>query len=70
MGSVSFDEEGEVIVYAHIVVSDEKGVCFGRHLMTGSRVCATAELVVIEELGMRLQRVFDERTKPKLWRSS
>ena len=70
MGSVSLDEKGEVMVHAHIVVSDEKGACFGGHLMAGSRVGATAELVIIEGLGMRLQRVFDERTKLKLWKLS
>jgi len=68
MGNVSLDEKGEVMVHAHIVVSDEKGDCFGGHLMAGSNVGATAELVIIEGLGLRLQRMLDERTKLKLWK--
>lgn len=60
----------EIASCTESVSLDEKGVCFGGHLMAGSRVGATAEFVIIEGLGMRLQRVFDERTKLKLWKLS
>lgn len=67
-GNVAVEENGEVIVHAHLVVSNEKGEAFGGHLMKGSHVGATAELVIIEGVGVKLQRVFDEKTKLKLWK--
>jgi predicted DNA-binding protein with PD1-like motif len=68
MGNIAVDEEGEVIIHAHLVVSDEKGQAFGGHLMKDSHVDATAELVVIEGLNVNLQRVFDEKTNLRLWK--
>jgi hypothetical protein len=66
MGNIAVDEKGEVIIHAHVVVSNEKGEAFGGHLMKGSHVGATAELVIIEAVDVNLQRVFDEKTKLKL----
>jgi predicted DNA-binding protein with PD1-like motif len=51
-----------------LVVADEKGEAFGGHLMKDSHVGATAELVVIEGVGVNLQKVFDEKTKLRLWK--
>jgi len=68
MGNIAVDEEGDVMVHAHVVVSNENGEAFGGHLMKDSRVGATAELVIIEGVGVNLQRFFDEKTKLKLWR--
>jgi hypothetical protein len=68
MGNIAVDEKGEVMIHPHIVVASEKGEAFGGHLMAGSHVGATAELVMIEAVGVDLQRVFDEKTKLKLWR--
>jgi predicted DNA-binding protein with PD1-like motif len=69
-GNVAVDEEGEVVIHAHVVVSNEKGEAFGGHLMKDSHVGATAELVMVEVAGMEVQRVFDEKTKLKLWKLS
>jgi predicted DNA-binding protein with PD1-like motif len=69
-GNVAVDEEGEVAIHAHVVVSNEKGEAFGGHLMKDSHVGATAELVMVEVAGMEVQRVFDEKTKLKLWKLS
>jgi hypothetical protein len=68
MGNIAVDEKGEVIIHAHLVVSNEKGQAFGGHLMKDSHVGATAELVVIEGLNVNLQRVLDEKTKLRLWK--
>jgi predicted DNA-binding protein with PD1-like motif len=65
-GNIAVDEKKEVTVHAHIVVSNEKGEAFGGHLMKGSHVGATAELVIVRAVGIRLQRVFDAKTKLKL----
>jgi len=67
MGNIAVDEKGEVIIHAHMVVSNEKGEAFGGHLMKDSHVGATAELVIIEGVGVNLQRTFDEKTKLRLW---
>jgi predicted DNA-binding protein with PD1-like motif len=68
MGNIAVDEKGEVIVHAHLVVSDEKGRAFGGHLMDGSHVGATAELVMIEGVGVNLQKVLDEKAGIRLWK--
>jgi predicted DNA-binding protein with PD1-like motif len=66
MGNVAVDEKGEVVIHAHLVVSNEKGLTFGGHLMKGSPVGATAELMMVEGLDMNLVRALDEKTKLKL----
>jgi uncharacterized protein len=69
-GNVAVDEKGEVVIHAHVVVSNEKGETFGGHLMKGSEVGATAELIMVEAAGVKAQRVYDEKTKLKLWKLS
>lgn len=69
-GNMAVDEKGEVVIHAHVVVSNAKGEAFGGHLMKGSQVGATAELVMIEAVGVEIQKVFDEKTKLKLWKLS
>lgn len=66
IGNVAVDENGDVVVHAHVVVTNEKGEAFGGHLMKGSPVGATAELTIIEGLGLSLKRVLDATTKLKL----
>jgi predicted DNA-binding protein with PD1-like motif len=70
MGNIAVDEKGEVMIHAHLVVSNEKGEAFGGHLMKGSLVEPMAELMVVEATGVDLQRVFDEKTKLKLLKLS
>lgn len=65
-GNVAVDEKGEVIVHAHLVVSNEKAEAFGGHLMKGSHVGPTAELVLFEAIGADLRRTFDDKTKLRL----
>jgi len=67
IGNVSFKEEKELVVHAHISVSKEKGEVLGGHLLPGSIVAATAELVLVEAVDVKLQREFDEKTKLYLW---
>jgi len=69
-GNVAVDEKGEVVIHAHVVVSNEKGEAFGGHLMKGSEVGATVELTMVEAAGVKAQRVYDEKTKLKLWKLS
>jgi predicted DNA-binding protein with PD1-like motif len=68
MGNVAVDEKGEILIHAHLVVSNEKGEAFGGHLMKGSHVGVTAELVMIEATGVTLQKILDEKTNLRLWK--
>ena len=66
MGNIAVKEKDEIVVHPHIVVSNEKSEAFGGHLMKGSFVGATAELVIVEGVGVELRRAFDEKTKLNL----
>jgi len=66
MGNIAGDEKGQIIVHSHIVLSNQKGEALGGHLMKGSFVGATAELVIIEGTAVSLQRTFDEKTRLSL----
>jgi len=70
IGNIAVDEKGEVVIHAHIVVSNDEGEAFGGHLMKNSHVGVTAELAIIEAAGVDLQRISDEKTKLKLLRLS
>lgn len=63
MGNISLKEEKELVVHAHISVSNEKGEVLGGHLLPGCVVAVTAELVLVEAADLKLQRKFDEETK-------
>ena len=65
-GNVTLDEEGKVAVHGHIVVSDKQFEAFGGHLTEQSIVGATAELVIVEAIGIDLRRSFDNKTGLKL----
>ncbi|MEM1563993.1 MAG: DUF296 domain-containing protein [Candidatus Bathyarchaeia archaeon] len=69
-GNIAVDEKGETIIHAHIVAANEEGKAFGGHLMQGSVVGATAELAIIEGVGLNLRRAFDEKTKLKVLKLS
>jgi predicted DNA-binding protein with PD1-like motif len=68
MGNIAVNEKDEIIVHPHIVVSNEKSEAFGGHLMKGSLAGATAELVIVEGVGVKLRRAFDEKTELNLWK--
>ena len=60
-------KENALIAHAHIAVSDEKGQTFGGHVLPGCLIAVTAELMLVEAVGMKLERKFDEKTKLNLW---
>ena len=67
-GNVAVDDKDEIVIHAHVVVSNEKGEAFGGHLMKGSEIGATAELVMVEIVGAEVQRIHDEKTNLNLWK--
>jgi predicted DNA-binding protein with PD1-like motif len=66
MGNVAVDERGKIAIHAHLLASNEKGESFGGHLMKGSIVGVTAELIIIEVLNIKMKRVTSQKTKFKL----
>lgn len=70
IGNIAVDEKEEILIHAHGVVSNERGEAFGGHLMKGSHVGVTAEVAIIEAVGVNLQKVLDEKTNLKLLRLS
>jgi predicted DNA-binding protein with PD1-like motif len=66
MGNVALNEASEIVVHAHVVVSNKKGEALGGHLMRGCIVDPTAELIVLEALDIKLVRAYDEKTKLNL----
>jgi hypothetical protein len=70
IGNIAVDEKGETVIHAHAVLSNEKGEAFGGHLMKGCHVGVTAEVAIIEAVGVNLQKVLDEKTNLKLLRLS
>ena len=67
-GNISVSNEGEIVIHPHIVVANDRGEAFGGHLMNGSIVGVTAELVIVEACGVNLGRAFDEKTRLNLWK--
>ncbi len=65
LGNISV-KEGKAFPHAHLTVSDDKGKAFGGHAMLGCVIGATAELVLVEALGLKIARQFDETTKLSL----
>ncbi len=65
-GNIAVDENENTVIHPHIVVSNDEGRAFGGHLMKGSPVGATAELVIIEVEGVDLKRKLDLHTKLNL----
>jgi len=66
IGNVSLREKVPMI-HAHIAVSDEKGQTFGGHVLPGCLISVTGELMLVEAVGMKLERKFDEKYKLNLW---
>jgi len=67
LGNVSIKEEKELVVHAHIVVSDRNGSTLGGHVLAGCTIDATAELVLIPTERGVLRREFDAERNLHLW---
>ncbi|MEM4735123.1 MAG: DNA-binding protein [Candidatus Thorarchaeota archaeon] len=61
IGNISRLEDGQTVIHAHMVVSDDEGRCYGGHLMKGCVVSVTLE-VVIMEFDKGLLRAHDKRS--------
>lgn len=60
IGNIS-ELKGNVIVHAHLVLSDEIGRAFGGHLLEGTELFA-CELMMNEYKNLKIKRKYDELT--------
>jgi predicted DNA-binding protein with PD1-like motif len=67
MGNVSTKEKNEIVVHAHIVVSDRNSNAFGGHVLPRCTIDATAELVLVQIEKGTLRREFDAERNLYLW---
>ncbi|MHB9023576.1 MAG: PPC domain-containing DNA-binding protein [Armatimonadota bacterium] len=66
IGNIS-QRDGDTVIHAHVVMSDEECNTCGGHLAEGTRVFA-CEYVIEEFFGSDLQRARDEQTGLPLWK--
>jgi hypothetical protein len=69
-GLIGIDENSEQSIHAHILASDKYMRIFGGHLVEGgSKVAATAEIVIHEIKDTKYIRSFDEETGFNLFKA-
>jgi predicted DNA-binding protein with PD1-like motif len=54
------DEDGRLVIHAHMTVADAEGKVYGGHVLTGCRIYPQAELVIFQTEGVKLKRKYDE----------
>ena len=59
MGNLA-NEDGRLVVHAHVTVADSEGKVYGGHVLTGCRICIQAELMIFQLEGAELKRKLDE----------
>jgi len=64
-GNVSL-KEGAPFVHAHVTLANNKGECFGGHLVPGTTVFACEFILEVYD-GANLERKFDNETGLFLW---
>lgn len=64
-GNIS-SKDSEIFIHAHITLADDKGQCFGGHLMQGCLLFA-GEYYIEELTGATLERKYDRETGLSLW---
>jgi uncharacterized protein len=64
-GNVAVRQDGAVVVHGHLVISSglQDGLAYGGHLVEGSIVFSTMEIIVAEVTGIALTRSLDAITR-------
>ena len=60
-------DNSDIVVHGHIVVSDDKGIAYGGHLLGKNLVDVTAELVLVDVEGGVLRRKLNPQNNLHLW---
>ncbi len=58
IGSLA-DEDGRLVIHAHMTAADAEGRVYGGHVLTGCRIYVRAELVIFPMEGVKLKRGYD-----------
>lgn len=66
IGNISL-KDGKPFAHIHLAVSDEKGNCFGGHLVSGTEVFAGEIFIRETKMDPPLKREYDEATGLALW---
>jgi len=53
------EEDGRLVIHAHMTVSDAEGKVYGGHVLTGCSIWIRAELVIFPTEGVQLKRSYD-----------
>jgi len=53
------EEDGRLVIHAHMTVSDSEGKVYGGHVLSGCRIWIRAELVIFPTEGVQLKRSYD-----------
>lgn len=56
------DEDGRLVIHAHMTVSDAEGRVYGGHVLTGCRIWIRAELMIFPTEDIKLKRSYDTAT--------
>ena len=60
-GIICHDDDGTINMHVHVAFSDEEGHCYAGHLVEGTRVMLTVDLVIAELEGISMTRKMDEK---------
>ncbi|MCI8810015.1 MAG: DNA-binding protein [Oscillibacter sp.] len=59
-GIICHDDEGVTNLHVHVTLSDKDGNAYGGHLVNGTKVLLTTDVVIAEIEGVVMGRKFDE----------
>ena len=59
-GIVCHDSDGNTNLHVHITLSDRNGTAYGGHLVEGTKVLLTTDVVIGEIEGIRMGREFND----------
>ncbi|MBQ7736203.1 MAG: DNA-binding protein [Oscillospiraceae bacterium] len=66
-GIVCHDDEGNTNLHVHVSLSDRYGTAHGGHLVEGTKVLLTVDVVIAEIEGMVMGRKFDDELEVPLF---
>ena len=59
-GMICHDDDGNLLLHVHMSMSDQHGTGHGGHLIEGTKVLLTTDMVIAELDGLVMGRRFDE----------
>jgi hypothetical protein len=59
-GFICHDDDGTINMHVHVSFSDEEGHCYAGHLVEGTRVMLTVDVVIAELKGLSMTRKMDQ----------